>query len=257
MNKILQTLSIVILIFFSFSATGKVYDENDIIDSKFNDKGSLNLDLSIVDGSVPPVLEKHWARYNQCLEIQDRASSSYALSNVSATGLSVMKDGYTVEFWFRYDDVPANYQSIIQIVGSGKTVAERTFMLYISSASLVHEFADNSTGVQKQSTVAISEIDDGLWHHIACTWDGTYLKIYIDFQLKSTSSDFSSFQPYNTPSIIEIGEMEFNAYIDELMIFDFPKEPEEFGTINIRDYQFGQWYSKAEVEILEGKMIRK
>ena len=78
------------------------------------------------------------------------------------------------------------------------------------------------------TTIAVSSEnieDDGLWHHIAGTWDksGDEVKLYIDGTLEDTSSSMGTFT--GTPSLASIGNNTqsgnyFYGNIDEFSLFD-------------------------------------
>jgi hypothetical protein len=55
-----------------------------------------------------------------------------------------------------------------------------------------------------------SGLDDGSWHHVACTWDGTNAYIYVD-NVKSTATAYSSNIVYVSACHLRMGS---NAYAD-------------------------------------------
>ena len=55
-----------------------------------------------------------------------------------------------------------------------------------------------------------SGLDDGSWHHVACTWDGTNAYIYVD-NVKSTATAYSSNIVYVSACRLSEGS---NAYAD-------------------------------------------
>ena len=55
-----------------------------------------------------------------------------------------------------------------------------------------------------------SGLDDGSWHHIVCTWDGTNAYIYVD-NVKSTATAYSTDIVYVTACRLRMGS---NAYAD-------------------------------------------
>ena len=55
-----------------------------------------------------------------------------------------------------------------------------------------------------------SGLDDGTWHHVACTWDGTNAYIYVD-NVKSTATAYSTDIVYVTACRLRMGS---NAYAD-------------------------------------------
>ena len=72
-----------------------------------------------------------------------------------------------------------------------------------------------------------SSINDGNWHHLSATYNGSIMKIYIDGTLRGTNTSFSGNLPTNNDSVF-IGKHYdssnpsdyFNGTIDEVMIFN-------------------------------------
>lgn len=228
---------------------------------KYVDKGSKGIDL-FINGTSTYYKINHRGRYNQSFTTQDLSGGYAALFNNSlTTEFDNLEDtGLTVEMWLQYADTPANYQTLFKIGGS--TLSERSFMVYLSSTDLVVDFWDTTSASQKGYSIPISSLTidfttDTLWHHLAVTYDGTYFKIYIDGVLQGTSGDLSGYELYRTPYFVQLGECEFVCTYDSLMVYDYPKEPEEFGVIIKDNYHTGQWYSKAEVEQLPNGDYRR
>jgi hypothetical protein len=84
--------------------------------------------------------------------------------------------------------------------------------------------------------VTTERIDDGEWHFIAMSYDGTIAKIYIDGDLKVTSPAGSTINYYSETEPADIGATRstdgspvafFNGLIDEVMVFDEALSGEE------------------------------
>ncbi|HDZ69172.1 MAG TPA: hypothetical protein ENH43_01990 [Phycisphaerales bacterium] len=71
----------------------------------------------------------------------------------------------------------------------------------------------------------ITNISDGIWHHVAGTWDGSIIKIYVDGQEDGSKGYVGSLQQGQTNNVF-IGKMEtfdpsyFNGLIDDVRIYD-------------------------------------
>jgi hypothetical protein len=219
--------------------------------STFIDKGSAGIDLSL---DTTPLFQKD-GRYNQAIKTNDgyvkNTSLTTELDNLTA---------YTIECWIKYTDTVANYHYIIRCETT--SVFDRTFILYLDTGNLVFGFHDG--GVYPKVTIphASHTIDtDQKWHHLAGTWDGTYLRLYIDGVLAGTSADSSAYTAGELPEEITIGEDStgdgFDAIIDEVIISDYAKQPHEFGVMIEDAYETGQWYNEYEFDTDEhGKRYR-
>ena len=224
------------------------FDEKDWDNSTrtFVDKGSAGVDLSL---NGTPLLQKD-GRYNQCLKTNDgyveNTSLTTQLDNLSA---------FTIECWIKYSDTVANYHYIMKC--ETVSVYDRTFALYFDASNLVLGFHDGGSYPKVEVLHGNHTIDtDQKWHHITGTWDGTYLKIYIDGVLKATSTDYSAFTVGELPEKISICENSvgggFDALIDEVIISDYVKSPSEFGVIIPDIYETGQEYNLSDYEQING-----
>ena len=82
-------------------------------------------------------------------------------------------------------------------------------------------------------------VNDGLWHHVAITYDGTTIKLYVDYNLEKTltaspngqnlydASDRIYIGGYTTYSDTN-GHRRYNGYIDEIRISDDVLTPDQF-----------------------------
>ncbi|KKN93637.1 hypothetical protein LCGC14_0194690 [marine sediment metagenome] len=128
---------------------------------------------------------------------------------------------YSVAFWMRYLDIPVNYHDIIHI--SGSTGSARTLDFYIDANYLTTSFYDDGTSQYKSTSVPLTSLTldtDQLWHYLATSWDGTYLRIYVDGVLIATSSDYSAFTVGQLPTGLSIGDNQFDAEFDDVRILN-------------------------------------
>ena len=127
---------------------------------------------------------------------------------------------WSIAFWMRYKDTPSNYQTILEI--SSGSVSTRTAMIYFSSTNLVIEFYDAAQRTLYYDLNATTIDTDQQWHHFVALFDGTNIKLYIDKSLVATSSDFSLYTPYATPSTLYLSDRDsiVTFDIDEVRIFN-------------------------------------
>jgi len=226
------------------------FDENtwDSNLSKFVGKGSATLQL-FAYGSLDI---RNDGRYSQCIGkigSTDRLSGSFTtqLDNVT---------GYTAQFWMKWDSTvtPVDGDKIIRVYNASTT--ERLFDFYMTSTKFEFVAYDGTTfySVGIGHSVHTVHTDDK-WHHIAMTWDGTNLTSYIDGAVVGTRSDLTS-NPCPLPSDILIGYgVNENAFqIDEFQVHNYALQPIQFGSIVTDAFDTRQWYSKSEVERVDGKL---
>lgn len=205
----------------------------------FVDKGSAGVDLSL---SSTPLLKKD-GRYNQCIYVDDSDNSFLATSSLT-TELDNLTE-FTVEFWMKYVDTVANYHNIVRL----KSGTFDTFNIFLDATFLAMTVED-SVGSGQSVIIAHTSSDfdtDQKWHHFAFTYDGsTSGKIYIDGVEVAEASITKT--PNPVPDTLTVGDGEFDAWIDELIISDYAKQPHEFGVIIPDAYETGQWYNNYEFD---------
>jgi hypothetical protein len=90
---------------------------------------------------------------------------------------------------------------------------------------------------------SVSSVNDGAWHHIAATWDGSYVRLYKDGELDASFAYSGTLTANSNP--VEIGRRSdigwyFNGQIDEVKIWNYALTPEEIK----REYNggFGSYF---------------
>jgi len=119
---------------------------------------------------------------------------------------------WTYGLWiYRKTDNPAAERLVSK---SDSTVSD--FFIHIHTDNeLYTSFTDTVGG--DHSLITVEAIPLGEWAFANVTFDGTYLKIYINGVLKATSSDYSAFIPRTSTRNLWIGRLQntyrFNGYI--------------------------------------------
>ena len=217
------------------------FDEKDWNNSSrvFVDKGSAGVDLSL---NAIPLLKKD-GRYNQCIYVDD-SDNSYVSASLTAELDSLTT--FTVEFWMKYVDVFAVGQDIFRIWDSG--TGYNLLRIYLTSNQIWVNF-QNSVGGNYNIIEASGNFEfdtDQKWHHFAVTYNGSTGILYIDGVVIDTVG--AAFTPVTNPTDINIGDGEWDGYVDELIISDYAKQPHEFGVIIPDAYETGQWYNNYEFD---------
>ena len=144
------------------------------------------------------------------------------------------------------------YNLFAPIVGSigGTSWTSERFALYMetSGALSVRLTAGGATDVWYSGNSAGGKykVNDGAWHHVAFTYDGTYVRIYVDYVLDKKSSDDSdrvygktgTFPTYSTDNATWIGGYAYGdannggrkypGLIDEVRVSNAVLTPDQF-----------------------------
>jgi hypothetical protein len=127
----------------------------------------------------------------------------------------------TLMFWAK--DLPDVAQWLVQ--WNVTSLDSGSWGIVILSAS-VHCQARNADGFVRAS---VTRPTDGLWHHYACTYDGTNIKMYLDGSLADT-------QPITAPLRTDADELKIlptvTASMDDLRIYDSALDATTIGDIS-------------------------
>ena len=133
-------------------------------------------------------------------------------------------NNWTVEEWFKCKaggDYPENTTFIFIKNGSYGSLG----FYVINSTTLRLEYRDANGTPQAQNVTLSSTFIDGLWHHLACVYDGSNIKVFYDGTLLLTKSEPNGVWYDSTSnSRIQIGkwgDVVMTAHTDNMWIDEF------------------------------------
>lgn len=155
---------------------------------------------------------------------------------------------FTIDGWMKIDDVSNQFDTLLaKRDGCGE--AEISYLLTVNKGfvspdfvfppvrelQLVMSTADGSTArATSASTNSVVPVD-GQYHHVAGTYDGSFMRVYIDGQLVGETPYSGPIVPTHSPAVISHhGGMcteRSAAAIDELEFYDRALSPEEIQEI--------------------------
>lgn len=126
----------------------------------------------------------------------------------------------TIEMWFKADDVSRSKNGLEALFDSENHYPYGRTRLYFSSIpgrDLVYVINDTAQIVN-------STLLNNTWYHVAITWDGTNMKLYLNGELKDTTPNTG--HPVDGQYKAALGswnsyygyDLDFNGYIDEFRI---------------------------------------
>lgn len=113
---------------------------------------------------------------NTCLDF-DGVDSYIDIPNESQFDFS---SAFSVEAWIKVSNFDISYQPIV-------TKGDDSWMLQRYSTTNNVELYVRTSGGNYQA-ISTSGVNDGNWHHVAGTFDGTQAKIYVDGVLEATTA---------------------------------------------------------------------
>ncbi len=110
----------------------------------------------------------------------NRAFDFVGGETVTAPGLPTVSDAVSVEVWVRPQ--PTSFSQRIMSRWDDATSAQRSYALDIDAFGRVVVWMTDDTSSQFPEVVNASgtNLFDGQWHHIAATWGGGEINVYID-----------------------------------------------------------------------------
>ena len=121
---------------------------------------------------------------------------------------------FTVETWIKVPQFDAPYQAIV-------TKGDSSWRLQRNAASSTLAF--DTTGLSPMSLTGRTAVDDGQWHYIVATYDGSYKKLYVDGYLDASQAVTGTLAANDR--LVGIGgnsdypARAFNGWIDEVAIY--------------------------------------
>lgn len=129
-------------------------------------------------------------------------------SNVSFGTACRPTAGLSISLWFNIADITSGGDQ--WFIGNGVYSTNWCgYWVSINTTGNINFRLGTNTATLLDKTYE-SGLDDGSWHHVACTWDGTNAYIYVD-NVKSTATAYSTDIVYVTACTLRMGS---NAYAD-------------------------------------------
>lgn len=98
---------------------------------------------------------------------------------------------FTISCWIKRNGNPAANAAV---VANWNKVSDKYYgwMLQVTSSGVIAVYSAKGTGVSSGTDYATAfsgdSICDNTWHHIVGTWDGSYLRLYVDGVLKGKAA---------------------------------------------------------------------
>ena len=147
-----------------------------------------------------------------CLEFDGSTNYNKVIVPHSAT-LNI-SNKVTVEAWVNFTDVDEERPVVVKNGGA--------YYLYASPPGYAGKAGFFIEGVTSNWLVSTTSINDGLWHHIAGTYDGSNIIIFVDGVLENSTS--GSANATNSSQDLTIGfrnnDLPFKGKLDEVRIWN-------------------------------------
>jgi hypothetical protein len=144
----------------------------------------------------------------------------------AAQGPNIMPnaDNWTIEFWYKTTDATTNQQCFLYI-GNPPGIGSSYFAIFKDNVNSGHaQLVLN--GVSKFN-LAITIVNDGTWHHVACVFShATGFNMYIN-GLSTVTSTFDVVMSSSISLYLgiynDLTTLDFNGFLSEVAIWNFLK----------------------------------
>lgn len=139
-------------------------------------------------------------------------------------------DKITLDAWIKTSGTN-DFSGIVGKIGSIDPDTRKGYLLGVNALSklrcdMVLDRSSAPCCIQGQGTaVSTTSVEGGNWHHVACTYDGAEVKVYVDGVLEATVAYTNGIGLNNEP--LRIGRdpfsapnRDFNGLIDEVEVFN-------------------------------------
>lgn len=169
---------------------------------------------------------------------------------------------FTAEAWIKVSQYPASFYGVV-VKGANVPTPTQNYGLFIGSNGKVRlQFSSGGTYTLGETYIdSETNVVDGEWHHIAGTFDGANLRLYIDGNLETTGITTTKTPDINTYPLtigvrlgLGVSPLYHKGIIDEVRIWNvaLPLEAEidiNPDTLNLKSN--GQWIT-AYITLPEG-----
>ena len=139
--------------------------------------------------------------------------------SLGVTGMDAMKTNGSISAWFKLETITAS-----GVIFEGRVDSNNKFNIFYHASSNEVRTTYKAGGTINTAVTTDAVENDGLWHHVAATWDSSgNIKLYLDGTLKATTSISGTFSGSIATSAIGNNSADNNYWkgnIDEVSIYN-------------------------------------
>jgi hypothetical protein len=179
-------------------------DGNTVVMLRMNEAAGTTADDASTnnrDGTLNNMLGTEWTagKLNNCLAF-DGSNDYVGISDDAVLDPA----SFTAEFWVNLDST-ANGQGLC----AKRDGSNNGFDFTTTGNGKIQFSVDTGAGNDKKATSS-TQLNSGTWYHVAGTYDGTNLKIYIDGALEATTANSGD---WTNGESIYMGSLKSTAYM--------------------------------------------
>lgn len=144
--------------------------------------------------------------------------------NISYNSEYAFSSAMSVSTWAKFlpmaDDGSPTARLLVKHSDGFTDGTSRYYLSFNDNTQLLNFVVGNAT--KKQTLTSDISVNDGNWHHIVGTYDGTDVKLYVNGSLMSSESLGGNLDTSTEPIYIgkDDGDRPFNGSLDNMMLFD-------------------------------------
>ncbi len=139
---------------------------------------------------------------------------------------------FSVETWVKVNEIKDDFQNLVMKATSGS--GQENYGIFINPNTTQNRFEFINSGGNYQVGDSNNYLTLNEWAHLAMTYDGTNLKLYVNGQLDSSFKPTGSPLKSNTPLLFSDQEgYLFSGELDEVRIWNFARNEQQIqSTLN-------------------------
>ena len=246
-----KLLFILIFLYFStttiigYSATNYSNDANCVVYFPMEDSGDETdesgngSDLTETGGTIPQDSDKQVGTYSRDFESGD--TEYLAQADSLSTDISGANQDLSIVFWVKHESDTGTYQTYVSKYSTASS--NRQYKVYYDYDANGVNFILSDDGTSYSICQGATDVVGGSWYHVACVYNDTDQRIYINGSLDSNGSDnpktYSS-GIADKSAAFHLGEASGQAgyldgLLDDVAVFDRELSSAEVSEI----YQYG------------------
>jgi len=164
-----------------------------------------------------------WVRARGGYAVRLPSRAAFVEASARATERFVPR---TIEAWIKPDRVGVKQAIVAQWRVSGN---QRSFMLSLRDGRLVFRLSPDGAYSRVASVTSKRRIEAGRWHHVAATWDGEVMRVYIDGRIDPATARIA--RVFESSAGILLGRYEtgyfYTGLLDDVRIYARALSPDE------------------------------
>jgi hypothetical protein len=152
------------------------------------DLSSNGADLTESSGTIPQDADAQFGSFSRDFELGD--TEFLFMADGGSTDISGADQSLTIVTWVKFESLPATGTNYVLVAKYLTTTANRQYDLRLNETSGQNfECILSNDGTAAVIAIGATVATTGVWYHVACVYDDTDIRIYVNGDLDSNGAD--------------------------------------------------------------------